>query len=308
MLVSLYVTRYDWSEGSRAGLACVARAAEEAGVDTVWVPDHIMQADPNAQPRDAMLEATAALGFLAAITSRVQLGVMVNAVTFRPPAILIKAIVSVDALSRGRAWFGVGTGHHEGEAEAMGLPFPPVAERFERLAQTLRIAHQMFSGGESPFEGRHYRLARPICSPAPVRRPRVLIGGAGERKTLRLVAEFADACNIFDIPDGGLTVRRKLDVLARHCSEVGRRYGDIEKTIATRLAPGQSLSAFVDHCAELADLGIHQVVVMPSELWTAASLQILAGAVEPLSRIGDTVPRTDPPAITSATSEGMQQR
>ena len=230
MRVSIGVTNYSWPGGPNglgSELDRLVRGADRAGVDTVWVVDHLLQADPTAPPEDTeMLEAYTTLGFLAARTERVRLGTMVSGVTFRPPALLVKAVTTLDVLSGGRAWLGLGAGYHGEEAEAMGLPLPPVAERFQRLEETLRIAAQMWAGDDAPFEGRHYRLGRPAGSPLPIQRPRppVLIGGTGERKTLRLVAQYADACNLFDIPDGGRTVTHKLTVLARHCADLGRPY------------------------------------------------------------------------------------
>ena len=185
------------------------RAAEAAGLDTVWVPDHLLQADPSSTPEAEMLEAYTALGFLAAQGGRVRLGTMVTAATFRTAALLVKAVTTLDVLSGGRAWLGIGTGYHEGEARALGLPLPPRGERYERLEETLRIALQMWAGDESAFSGVHYALERPVNSPQAITRPHppILIGGMGERRTLRLVARYADACNLFDIPDGGKTIR-----------------------------------------------------------------------------------------------------
>jgi F420-dependent oxidoreductase-like protein len=251
MRVSIGVTNYSWPDGpQRLGseLARLVRGADQAGVDTVWVVDHLLQADPSAAPGETeMLEAYTTLGFLAARSERVRLGTMVTGVTFRPPALLVKAVTTLDVLSGGRAWLGLGAGYHGEEAAAMGLPLPPVAERFERLEETVQIAARMWAGDEAPFEGRHYRLGRPEGRPPPTQRPGppILIGGTGERKTLRLVARYADACNLFDIPDGGRTVTRKLAVLARHCADLGRPYDQIEKTLSTRLEPSESSEAFV---------------------------------------------------------------
>jgi F420-dependent oxidoreductase-like protein len=278
MKLSIAVTDFSWQDKLVDELAAVATAAEDAGLDTVWVADHLLQADPHSTEDSAMLEAYTTLGFLAARTSRVGLGTMVSAVTFRPPALLIKAVTTLDVLSGGRARFGVGTGHHDGEARAMGLPFPAVAQRFERLAETVRLAFRMWDGDESPFEGGHYRLERPLAYPRPVRRPPVLIGGAGERKTLRLVAQYADACNVFDIPDGGKTVRRKLEVLAQHCEDVGRPYELIEKTISTRLEPGESAESFARRCERFGEWGIEHAVVLTAGPWTPAGIATL-GAV-----------------------------
>ena len=216
MRLSLSITNYSWPGGPASlgtDIARIVRAADEGGLDTVWVADHLIQYDPTSTPDSEMLEAYTTLGFVAAQTQRVRLGTMVTGVTFRPPSLLIKAVTTLDVLSGGRAWLGVGAGYHEEEARAMDLPLPPVGERFERLDETLRLALQMWSGDSSPFEGRHYRLDRPVSNPPALREPHppILIGGMGERKTLRLVAEYADACNLFDIPDGGKTIRRKLE-------------------------------------------------------------------------------------------------
>jgi F420-dependent oxidoreductase-like protein len=283
--VSISVTNYTWPGGpARLGaeLAHVAGIADQAGIDTVWVTDHLVQADPTAPPADTdMLEAYTVLGFVAAHTERVRVGAMVSPVTTRAPALLVKAVTTLDVLSGGRAWLGVGAGYHSDEAAAMGLPLPAVAERFERLEETLQIAQRMWSGDDAPFQGRHYRLAHPHGSPAPLRKPHppFLIGGAGERHTLRLVARYADACNLFDIPDSGSTVRRKLGVLAAHCADIGRPIHEIEKTLSTRLDAGESADEFVRRCAAAAALGIEHVVVITPVAWRADSLATLAAAV-----------------------------
>jgi F420-dependent oxidoreductase-like protein len=269
MRVSISVTNYSWSGDLTRHLDAVARCADEAGIDTMWVADHLLQVDPFAVPAHTEhLEALTTLGYLAARTERVRLGTMVACVTFRPPAMLIKAVSSLAVLSGGRAWFGVGAGHQADEARAMGLPFPPTAQRFEELRETLDLARQMWAGEDTPFHGRHLHLEHPVNSPNPERRPRILIGGTGEQKTLPLVARYADACNVFDIPDGGQTVRHKLAVLARHCAEAGRPYEEIEKTISTRLLPDETGPAFAQRCAAFADLGIDHVIVITAGPWT----------------------------------------
>lgn len=285
MRVSISVTNYSWSGGpERLGLELteLARAADEAGVDTLWVVDHLLQSDPNAaaDQRD-MLEAYTTLGFLAAKTERLRLGAMVSPVTLRSPALLVKAVTTLDVLSGGRAWFGVGAGYLEQEAAAMGFDLPAVAERFERFEETLRIAQQMWAGDPSPFHGTHNRLERPENVPLPVRRPHppVMIGGTGARRTLRLVAQYADACNVFDIPDGGQTVRHNLDVLAGHCADVGRRYEDIEKTMGTRVEAGETSDEFAQRCVAAAELGIEHMVVITAGPWTQDLLSILTGAI-----------------------------
>jgi F420-dependent oxidoreductase-like protein len=286
MRLSLSITNYSWRDDPTA-LARIARAADQGGLHGVWVADHLLQLDPyGARPGETeMLEAYTTLGYLAAGTERVRLGTMVTGVTFRPPALLIKAVTTLDVLTGGRAVFGVGAGYAQDEAAAMGLPLPPMTERFERLEETVRLALQMWRGDESPFEGRHYTLAQPVNSPAAVARPHppILIGGTGERRTLPLVARYADACNVFDIPDGGATVRHKLGVLERLCAEIGRPYDEIEKTIGTRLMPGESAGSFVDRCRAFVDLGIDHVSVVTTGPWTDEGVATLSEAVPELA-------------------------
>ncbi len=297
MRVSLSITNYSWQEGHEglgAALARVGQAVDRGGLDTLWVADHLIQADPSAGPGETEhLEAYTTLGFLAAQTERIRLGTMVTGVTVRPPAVLVKAVTTLDVLSSGRAWLGVGAGYQQDEARMMGLDLPAVGERFDRLEETLKLALQMWAGDTSPFAGAHYRLERPENSPSSITRPHppILIGGTGERRTLPLVARYADACNIFDIPDGGQTVRRKLSVLSDLCATVGRPYHEIEKTINTRLEPGESPGDFADRCASLADLGIDHVTVLTAGPWTADRLATVADAASAL--------RDVPPATTA---------
>jgi F420-dependent oxidoreductase-like protein len=288
MQVSINITDYSWPGDLAAALERVAVAADEGGLDTVWLTDHLIQAAPGSRPDSEMLEAHTALGFVAAKTRRVRLGTMVAAVTYRQPAMLIKSVTTLDVLSGGRAWLGVGAGYQEDEARAMGLPLPPVGERFERLDETLQLAQRMWSGDSAAFHGRHYVLERPVGSPQPLTRPRppILIGGGGERKTLRLVARYADACNLFDIPDGGATVKHKLEVLARHCQEVGRPYEAIEKTLSTRLHPGEPAREFAARCAAAAALGIEHVVVLTPGPWTTEAVATLGEAIAALRASG----------------------
>ena len=292
MRISLSVTDFSWPDPTRelaARLAGVARDADEGGLDTVWVADHLLQADPNSRPEAEILEAYTTLGFLAAQTERVRLGTMVTGVTFRPPALLIKAVTTLDALSGGRAWLGIGAGYQQDEARAMGLDLPPLGERFERLEETLRLAVQMWAGDTSPFQGEHYRLEHPVSSPGPLTKPHppILIGGMGERKTLRLVARYADACNLFDIPDGGRTIRHKLDVLAGHCNDLGRDYDTIDKTLSTRLEAGETANQFAGRCAYLAALGITHVVLITTGPWTTGELDIICSVARMLETSAD---------------------
>jgi alkanesulfonate monooxygenase SsuD/methylene tetrahydromethanopterin reductase-like flavin-dependent oxidoreductase (luciferase family) len=248
--VSLSITEYP-HEDIRGQLARIVRAADEGGLDTVWVADHLLQAAPGASRDDPMLEAYTTLGYLAGRSERVRLGAMVSPATYRAPALLLKAVESLNELSGGRAWLGVGAGYLEEEAQRFGLDLPPMPERFERLERLLRLAD-----------------IHPI-----------LIGGTGERRTLRLVAQYADACNVFDIPDGGATIRRKLDVLKRHCEAVGRPYEEIEKTVSTRLNPGEDADAFSARCLALRELGLDHVVVIVSGPWTEEQVGVLAHTI-----------------------------
>lgn len=291
MKVSINVTNYSWPGGPseiRTRLRELVGAADAGGIDTVWVSDHLLQADPTAGPGERdMLEACTTLGFMAAATERVRLGTMVAAVSFRAPALLVKAVTTLDVLSGGRAWLGIGAGYHGAEAEAMGLPLPPTAERFEQLEETLQIASRMWAGDDSAFEGRRYRLANPVGAPVPLQRPgpRILIGGAGEKKTLRLVAQYGDACNLFDVPDGGRTVRQKLAVLEQHCESIGRPYAEIEKTLSTRLGPDETAHEVIERFRRAAGLGIGHLVVIRSGPWTPEALEPLVGAIPELSGV-----------------------
>ena len=283
MKISVNITNYSWADGAVArGLGGLAAAIDDAGLDTVWVTDHLLQADPSSTFGAEMLEAYTTLGYLAARTERVRLGAMVSPVTYRAPSLLIKEVTTLDVLSQGRAWLGLGAGYHEEEARAMGLSLPPVGQRFEALEETLILAKQMFRGDTAPFVGHQYRLDNPISNPRPTTQPHppILIGGSGERKTLRLVAEHADACNLFDIPDGGVTIRRKLDVLADHCEHVGRPFSEVEKTVSTRLNRGESSESFADRLLTLAELGIEHAVVVTDHAFVDSDLTTLARTAE----------------------------
>ena len=220
MRLSLNITNYSWPGGTAAlgpELAGVVSAADRAGIDTVWMADHLIQADPTAVPDAEMLEAYTALAFVAAQTERVRLGTMVSAVTYRPPSLLIKAVTTLDVLSGGRAWLGLGAGYHEDEARAMGLSLPPMAERFEVLEETLELALRMWKDDRSPFEGRHLRLERPVDNPrrSPHPHPPILVGGAGEQQDAAARSPLRRCLQPVRYPRRRATVRHKLDVLAR---------------------------------------------------------------------------------------------
>jgi F420-dependent oxidoreductase-like protein len=275
----------------------VARAADEAGFDSLWVMDQCFQIRLTGNPPESpMPEAYALLGVLAGQTERIRLGTLVTSVAYRHPGVLVKTVSTLDVLSGGRMYLGIGAGAPfnpppQGpgtafEGEGLGIPFPPLADRFEMLEEALAIAHQMWSGDETPFAGRHYQLARPLNSPASVQRPRppILIAGGGEKKTLRLVARYADACHLLDVPDGPLggDLRRKLAVLREHCAAAGRDYRGIEKTVNVHVDLGDDPAgapsgrrAFLTRLRELAELGFGHVMVAPRGPWTKDNLGAL---------------------------------
>ena len=282
MRISLSITNFSWSPSSADiadRLVGVARAADEGGLDTIWVADHLLQADPNSSPDAAMLEAYTTLAFLAAHTRRVRLGTMVTGVTFRPPALLIKAVTTLDVLSGGRAWLGSAPATRRMRRArwvCRCLRRPNATSVWRR-----RFASPSRCGRATVAVPRQVlRLEHPISSPQPLSQPRppILIGGMGERKTLRLVAQYADACNLFDIPDEGATIRRKLAVLARHCEDLGRDYGSVEKTLSSRLESGESAEQFAARCARLAALGIDHVVLITTGPWSREAVDVLCAA------------------------------
>jgi F420-dependent oxidoreductase-like protein len=284
MKLSVSMTNYSWPDSIRDRLTTLASVLDDTVVDTLWVADHLLQADPASQLDEPMLEAYTTLGYLAAATSRIRLGTMVTAATFRAPALLIKTVTTLDVLSAGRAWLGIGAGYNGDEARAMGLFLPDTAERFTRMTELLRLARQMWNGDETPFRGEYLDLEHPVGSPRPVTTPPVLIGGTGERRTLRLVAEYGDACNLFDVPDGGAAIRRQLSVLDRHCADVGRLPEEIERTVTTALQDGEGSGQLVERCQKLADLGIqHVVVIARGRPLTDTDLNCVAGAADQLA-------------------------
>jgi F420-dependent oxidoreductase-like protein len=265
MRIGLQIPSFTWSgsPGSiRTKLADVARTAEDAGFHSVWVMDHFFQIPIVGPAEQEMLEGYAALSYLAAVTERVKLGTLVTGVTYRHPGVLAKTVTTLDVLSGGRAYLGIGAAWFDREHHGLGVPFPPLGERFERLEETLRIVKQFWSGEARPFAGKHYQLAETLNSPPPVARPHppILIGGMGEKKTLRLVARYADACNLFAYA-GAPALAEKLDVLRRHCDAEGRPYDAIEKTaLGTANLPKQTTAEIVEQCRALAAVGIQHAI------------------------------------------------
>ena len=260
MHLGLHLANFTWSGGSSTfvdDLVRTARTAEDVGFTKLSVMDHVWQIGVLGPKEHEMLEAYTALGFLAAVTEKVQLLAWVTAAVYREPGLLAKEVTTLDVLSKGRAMLGIGAAWNEDECIGLGLPFPATAERFERLEETLQICLQMWGDSVEPYAGRHYRLGSTLNSPQSVQRPHppILIGGGGEKKTLRMVAQYAQACNLFDTPD----LAHKLDVLRGHCDALGRDYDEIEKTVMGRVDPGpngENVDATLEHLRDLAGLGV----------------------------------------------------
>jgi F420-dependent oxidoreductase-like protein len=283
--IGLQVPDFTWPGGPArlgADLAAVARAADEAGFEYISVMDHFFQIAAVGAPEQEMLEAYTTLGYLAACTSRARLLTLVTGVVYRHPGILAKIITTLDVLSGGRAWLGIGAAWNEQETLGLGIPFPPVAERFERLEETLRICLQMWRGDETPFHGRHYQLERPLNSPQALSKPHppIMIGGSGERKTLRFVARYAQACNLFPGPD----LARKLDVLRAHCEAEGRDYDEIVKTVYYRFdvgERGERAGQVADELAGLAAMGFQAAIGQVARVWSVTPLEVIGNEVIP---------------------------
>lgn len=267
MRIGLQVPRFTWPGGTTEiapRLAEIAQTADETGFASLWVMDHFFQIRGVGEADEPMLEGYTTLGYLAGLTQHVKLGTLVTGVVYRYPGILVKTATTLDVLSRGRAYFGIGAAWFEREACGLGVPFPSVKTRFELLEETLQIAKQMWSEKADPYQGEHFQLEETLTRPQPVSRPHppILIGGMGERKTLRLVAKYADACNLF-ARAGAEQLRHKLDVLRRHCEDVGRPYEEIERTAlgTIHLAPDKmSAAEVVEWCRQLAGLGFQHVI------------------------------------------------
>jgi len=255
-------THPDWEHRLPDRLTETARVADQGGVAQFTVMDHWFQMEVLGGPPEPMLEGYTTLGYLAAVTERLRLGLMVTGVSYRHPGLLAKIVTTLDVLSNGRAMLGIGAAWYEREHDGLGVPFPSTSERFERLEEALQIVKQMWSGDQTPYAGKHYRLEEPVNVPPPVQSPPpIMIGGGGERKTLRLVARYADASNIF----GGTPeeVRHKLDVLRRHCEDAGRDPETVERTMIVRGDPIEDVDGFLSQMGEYAALGISMITMSP---------------------------------------------
>jgi F420-dependent oxidoreductase-like protein len=289
MRIGLQVPSFTWPGGTAVigpRLAEIARTAEEVGFYSLWVMDHFFQIRGVGQPEEPMLEGYSALSYMAGFTKRIKLGTMVTGVIYRYPGILVKTATTLDVLSGGRAYFGIGAAWFEREALGLGVPFPALKERFESLEEALQIARQMWSGEVAPYEGKHFHLAETLTSPQPLSKPHppILIGGSGERKTLRLVAQYADGCNLF-ARSGVDTLRHKLEVLRQHCADVGRSYDEIEKTAldTVYLAPGQmSVDQVIAACRKMANLGFQQIILNMPNVFEIKPLEIFGKEIIPV--------------------------
>jgi F420-dependent oxidoreductase-like protein len=287
MKLGLQIPNFTWPGGPPElgpRLADIARTADDVGYSSIWVMDHFFQIPPIGPVELDMLESHSTLGFIAGHTSRAGLGTLVTGVTYRHPGVLVKQATALDVLSGGRAWLGIGAAWFEREHLGLGVPFPSVSERFERLEEALQIALQMWSDNDGPYRGKHYQLAETLNSPQALTKPHppILIGGSGEKKTLRLVARYADACNLFGDPP---TVRRKLEVLRQHCEAEGRSYDDIEKTAYFTIdvgADGSEAGRVVQQLGTLAEAGVQ----------TAIGALIRVEAIRPIEIVGrDVLPQ-----------------
>ena len=299
MKVGLQISSFTWPGGPEAigpTLARIVRQADDVGFDSIWVMDHFFQIRGVGKTEEPMLEGMTALGFMAAHSRRARLGLMVGGVHYRHPGLWIKATTTLDVLSGGRAWLGIGAAWNAEESRALAFPFPPLGERFELLEETLQIAHAMFEGErgtEGTFRGRHYQAERLLNSPQSLSRPRVpiMVGGGGERKTLRLVAQYADACNVFGSPQA---IARKYAILDEHCAAVGRNPDEIERTtlqgvnVSAEGARGTETPArLVDRFGELADAGAEHVIFSVRDVHDPAKIELLGrDVVSALKSIG----------------------
>jgi len=288
MKLGLDIADFTWPAGpAKLGrtLGDIARTADQAGFDSIWVMDHFWQIRMNGPEHHEMLEGYSALSYMAGVTSRAKLGTMVTGAIYRHPGILAKTVTTLDVLSGGRAWLGIGAAWNEAESRGLGIPFPSMKERFERLEETLQICQQMWEGkrgSEKPFRGEHYQLERPLNSPQSLTRPHppILIGGGGEKKTLRLVAQYANACNLFPTPE----IPRKLDILRDHCRAVGRNYDEIEKTSLFTFDlgdNGENLGKVIGGLKWLAGMGIQTVIGHVPKVYETKRLEMIGQKLIP---------------------------
>ena len=296
MRLGLQVPNFTFPDGqSHLGdtFGLIAERAERAGIYSLWVMDHFFQIRGVGPAENEMLEGWSALAFAAGRTNHIKLGTMVTGITYRHPGVLVKTATTLDVLSHGRAYFGIGAAWNEEEHKGLGVPFPPLKERFERLEETLQIALQMWAGDEKPYEGTYYQLERPLNVPQSFQRPHppILIGGGGEEKTLRMVAQYADACNLF-ARWATMVIKHKLEVLQAHCQRLGRPYEQIEKTSLDTISLSRdgregtlTPAAAIDRCGELAELGIDHALFNTPQAHELEFYDLLAEIVPEVDKI-----------------------
>ena len=304
MKLGLQISSFTWPGGDAAigeTLAGIVRTADDVGFDSIWVMDHFLQIGSVGSPEEPMLEGMTALGFMAAHSKRARLGLMVGGIHYRPAGLWLKAVTTLDVLSGGRAWFGIGAAWNEQESRAWGFPMPPLGVRFEMLEEVLQLAHSAWSGehgSRERFDGRHYRATDPLNAPQSLSRPHppILIGGGGERRTLKLVARYADACNIFGTdPD---KLRHKYEVLRGHCESVGRDYAEIEKTLLTQVSitpdgARRTLTpdAMVERLGQAAEAGAQHAIFSVRDVTDLSRLELIGrGVIPQLRGVGDPSP------------------
>lgn len=286
MKIGLQIPSFTWPGGAAkigSTIVDIAKLADEAGFASLWTMDHFFQIEFVGPREHDMLEGYATLSYLAAVTKTVRLGTLVTGVPYRHPGVLIKTVTTLDVLSGGRAWLGIGGAWFEGEAVALGIPFPPISTRFELLEEALQIAKQMWSPNNGPYHGKHNNLSETLCEPQPLSRPHppIMVAGGGEKKTLRICAQYGDACNLFGGPE---MVGPKLDVLKRHCEALGRDYGTIEKTTlnTVHIAPGEMTARdVIDQCKALAAVGVDHAIVNMPNVHELKPLEVFAKEVIP---------------------------
>ena len=286
MRIGLQIPSFTYPGGSSAIAGMVAnigRSADDTGFYSLWVMDHFFQISVVGPPEQEMLEGYAVLSYLAGLTKNVKLGTMVTGVIYRYPGVLVKTVTTLDVLSNGRAYLGIGAAWNEEESKGLGVPFPPLGTRFEQLEEALQIAKQMWSASEGPYRGKHFQLERTLCSPQPLSRPHppILVAGGGEKKTLRMVAQYADACNLFGTPE---VIGAKLDILKQHCTALGRDYASIEKTIIAPvdLGPGKlSPQQVIDQCQVLKGLGVDHAIFYVADAHLIKPIEVFGRDIIP---------------------------
>lgn len=293
MKLGLQIARFDWPGGTPSiapTLAGIVRSADDIGLDSIWLMDHFLQIRGHGPVTDPLLEGLTALGYMAAHSERARLGLMVGGVHYRKPGLWVKATTTLDVLSDGRAWFGIGAAWNQEESHALGFGFPSLGDRFELLEETLRFAHGMFQGergSEGRLDGRHVQAGRLLNSPQSISRPRIpiLVGGGGERRTLRLVARYADACNVFG---GPVAIHHKFEVLREHCEAIGRDPAEIERTTLQDIRfsgpRAETPTEIVDRFGELADAGAQHVIVTIRDVHEPAHLETVGRDILPQLR------------------------